>query len=60
VQRSQLDSQWLQAAEWDWLAPRRVVWLLDNKGAMCRLVMAWEVRHHIENRSGEPAANLYL
>jgi glutamine synthetase len=43
------------------LAPKRVVWAYDNKGAMCRLVggMGNPVTH-IENRSGEPAANPYL
>jgi glutamine synthetase len=43
------------------LAPRRVVWSHDNKGAMCRLVGGMgDPVTHIENRSGEPAANPYL
>lgn len=43
------------------LAPKRVVWSYDNKGAMCRLVGGMgDPGTHIENRSGEPAANPYL
>ena len=43
------------------LAPRRVVWSHDNKGALCRLVGGMgDPMTHIENRSGEPAANPYL
>ena len=43
------------------LAPNRVVWACDNKGAMCRLVGGMgDPATHIENRSGEPAANPYL
>jgi glutamine synthetase len=43
------------------LAPNRVVWSPDNKGAMCRLVGGMgDPATHIENRSGEPAANPYL
>ena len=43
------------------LAPNRVVWSNDNKGAMCRLVGGMgDPATHIENRSGEPAANPYL
>jgi glutamine synthetase len=43
------------------LAPNRVVWAHDNKGAMCRLVGGMgDPATHIENRSGEPAANPYL
>jgi len=43
------------------LAPNRVVWSYDNKGAMCRLVGGMgDPATHIENRSGEPAANPYL
>jgi glutamine synthetase len=43
------------------LAPRRVVWSHDNKGALCRLVGGMgDPATHIENRSGEPAANPYL
>lgn len=43
------------------LAPKRAVWSIDNKGAMCRLVGGPGDRStHIENRSGEPLANPYL
>lgn len=43
------------------LAPKRAVWSHDNKGAMCRLVGGMgDPATHIENRSGEPAANPYL
>ena len=43
------------------LAPNRVVWSYDNKGAMCRLVGGMgDPATHIENRSGDPAANPYL
>jgi glutamine synthetase len=43
------------------LAPNRVVWACDNKGAMCRLVGGMgDPATHIENRSGEPTANPYL
>jgi glutamine synthetase len=43
------------------LAPKRVVWAYDNKGAMCRLIGGMgDPVTHIENRSGEPAANPYL
>jgi glutamine synthetase len=43
------------------LAPNRVVWAHDNKGAMCRLVGGMgDASTHIENRSGDPAANPYL
>lgn len=43
------------------LAPKRAVWSIDNKGAMCRLVGgAGDGGTHIENRSGEPLANPYL
>ena len=43
------------------LAPKRVVWSYDNKGAMCRLVGGMgDPATHIENRFGEPAANPYL
>ncbi len=43
------------------LAPKRVVWAHDNKGAMCRLVGGMgDPATHLENRSGEPAANPYL
>jgi len=43
------------------LAPKRAVWSIDNKAAMCRLVGGVGDRStHIENRSGEPLANPYL
>lgn len=43
------------------LAPKRAVWSIDNKGAMCRLIGgAGDRSTHIENRSGEPLANPYL
>jgi glutamine synthetase len=43
------------------LAPNRVVWSYDNKGAMCRLVGGMgDPGTHIENRFGEPSANPYL
>jgi glutamine synthetase len=43
------------------LAPDRVVWGEDNKGAMVRMVGgAGDPRTRLENRSGEPAANPYL
>lgn len=44
------------------LAPDRVVWGRDNKGAMLRIVGAGpgDSATRIENRVGEPAANPYL
>ncbi|GAA2703398.1 glutamine synthetase family protein [Actinoplanes palleronii] len=43
------------------LAPDRVVWGADNKGAMVRVVGAGtDTGARLENRSGEPAANPYL
>ncbi|MDP8015159.1 glutamine synthetase family protein [Prescottella equi] len=43
------------------LAPDAVVWGLDNKGAMVRVVgIAGDPNTRLENRSGEPAANPYL
>ena len=43
------------------LAPNRAVWSVDNKAAYLRLVGGGEDSiTHIENRSGEPAANPYL
>lgn len=43
------------------LAPSRVLWAYDNKGAMCRLVGGMgDATTHIENRAGDPAANPYL
>jgi len=43
------------------LAPNRVVWGRDNRGAMIRVVGApGDPSSHIENRIGEPAANPYL
>lgn len=43
------------------LAPDHVVWGVDNKGAMVRLVGGGaDPVTHLENRCGEPAANPYL
>lgn len=44
------------------LAPNRVLWGLDNKGAMVRVVGRGpgDPNTHLENRSGEPGANPYL
>ncbi|ROO89112.1 L-glutamine synthetase [Actinocorallia herbida] len=43
------------------LAPDRILWGLDNKGAMVRVVgTGGDPNAHLENRSGEPAANPYL
>jgi glutamine synthetase len=43
------------------LAPDRVVWGLDNRGAMVRVVRGADVAAvRLENRSGEPGANPYL
>ncbi len=43
------------------LAPKRAVWSHDNKAALCRLIGGpGDNATHIENRSGEPAANPYL
>ena len=43
------------------LAPNRAVWSIDNKAACLRLVAGGsDPMTHIENRSGEPAANPYL
>ena len=43
------------------LSPDRVVWGLDNKGAMLRVVGGnGDPMTHLENRVGEPAANPYL
>ena len=43
------------------LAPKRAVWSHDNKAAMLRLIGGpGDNATHIENRSGEPAANPYL
>ena len=43
------------------LAPDRVVWGMDNKGAMVRVVgLPGDPNAHLENRSGEPGANAYL
>ena len=43
------------------LAPDRVVWGQDNKGAMLRVVGGnGDPMTHFENRVGEPAANPYL
>jgi len=42
------------------LAPDRVLWGADNKGAMVRAVGGGDGGARLENRSGEPAANPYL
>lgn len=43
------------------LAPQSIVWGLDNRGAMLRVVGgAGDLATRIENRLGEPAANPYL
>lgn len=43
------------------MAPDRIAWARDNRGAMIRIVGSAEDRStHIENRVGEPAANPYL
>ncbi|MDQ4037416.1 MAG: glutamine synthetase family protein [Actinomycetota bacterium] len=43
------------------LAPDRIVWGHDNKGAMVRVIGgAHDPDTRLENRSGEPAANPYL
>jgi glutamine synthetase len=43
------------------LAPDRVVWGIDNKGAMVRVAGGGlDSGTRLENRSGEPAANPYL
>ncbi len=43
------------------LAPDRIVWGIDNRGAMMRVIPAADgAPARLENRSGEPAANPYL
>jgi glutamine synthetase len=43
------------------LTPKRAVWSHDNRAAMCRVIGGpGEQSTHVENRSGEPAANPYL
>jgi glutamine synthetase len=43
------------------LAPDRILWGVDNKGAMVRAVgTPGDPASRLENRSGEPAANPYL
>jgi glutamine synthetase len=43
------------------MAPDRIAWARDNRGAMIRLVgSAEEGTTHVENRVGESAANPYL
>lgn len=43
------------------LAPDRIAWGVDNKGAMIRVVGGMgDPATRLENRSGEPAANPYL
>ena len=45
----------------DSLAPDRIGWGMDNRGAMVRVVGQPNDPHaHVENRSGDPAANPYL
>jgi glutamine synthetase len=41
------------------LAPQSIVWGVDNRGAMLRVIAAGEATR-IENRAGEPLANPYL
>lgn len=43
------------------MAPDRIAWARDNRGAMIRLIgSAADGNTHVENRVGEPAANPYL
>jgi glutamine synthetase len=44
------------------LAPQRIVWGADNRGAMLRVIAPRQATHttRIENRVGEPMANPYL
>jgi len=43
------------------LAPNRILWAHDNRGALLRLVGGYtEPGTRIENRAGEPSANPYL
>lgn len=43
------------------LTPKRAVWSIDNRAAMCRVIGGvGEKSTHMENRSGEPSANPYL
>src|SRR5262249_56270080 len=43
------------------VAPDRVCWALENRGALVRVQGApGDVNSHVENRMGEPAANPYL
>lgn len=43
------------------MAPDRIAWAHDNRGAMIRVVgSAEDGSTHVENRVGEPAANPYL
>jgi glutamine synthetase len=43
------------------LAPDRIIWGRDNRGAMVRVLGApGDAAIHLENRIGEPAANPYL
>ena len=41
------------------LAPDRIVWGLDNRGALLRVISAGQASR-IENRSGDPTANPYF
>lgn len=55
------DCQRLQAVSPASLAPDRIVWGLDNKGTMVRVIGGTQDPDtRLENRSGEPAANPYL
>ena len=42
------------------LAPDRVIWGRDNRGAMIRVLGGADAAVRLENRAGEPAANPYL
>jgi glutamine synthetase len=42
------------------MAPDRIAWARDNRGAMIRVVDSGTGGTHLENRIGEPAANPYL
>jgi len=43
------------------LAPDRVIWGRDNRGAMIRVLGGrGDAATRLENRAGEPAANPYL
>jgi glutamine synthetase len=45
----------------DSLAPERIAWGIDNRGAMVRVIGGQDISGtRLENRSGEPGANPYL